>query len=213
MNRIGVLGSGIVAQTLAAGFRKKGYDVQIGTRTPEKLKDFGTKTGIPAVTFSEAAKFCDIAVLCVKGSAAVESLGTIGIEHLQGKIVIDTTNPIADAPPQNGVLQFFTGPNDSLLERLQAAAPKVRFVKAWNSIGNAFMVDPHFAGGPPTMFICGNDDEARNQVAAMLSAFGFAPEDLGKAEAARAIEPLCQLWCIPGLLRNQWTHAFRLLKL
>lgn len=212
MKRIGVLGSGVVAQTLAAGFQKKGHEVRIGTRSPDKLADFHAKTGLAVVTFAEAAEYAEIAVLAVKGTAAVEALGTIGARHLDGKIVIDTTNPIADAPPQNGVLQFFTGPNDSLLERLQAAAPAARFVKAWNSIGNAFMVDPQFPGGKPTMFFCGNDDAARAEVGKILAAFGFEPEDLGKAEAARAIEPLCQLWCIPGLLRNQWTHAFRLLK-
>ena len=73
------------------------------------------------------------------------------------------------------------------------------------------MVNPTFAGGKPTMFFCGNDAEARATVARILEQFGWEPADMGKAAAARAIEPLCQLWCIPGFLQNRWTHAFKVL--
>ena len=125
--------------------------------------------------------------------------------------MIDTTNPIADAPPVNGVLRFFTDLDDSLMERLQREFPDARFVKAFNSVGNARMVDPEFAGGRPTMFICGNDEPAKATVTEILDQFGWDVADMGKAEAARAIEPLCMLWCIPGFLRNEWTHAFALL--
>jgi predicted dinucleotide-binding enzyme len=97
------------------------------------------------------------------------------------------------------------------MERLQAAYPKARFVKAFSSVGNRRMVNPHYAEGRPTMFICGNDDAARETVATILDEFGWEPLDLGMAEAARAIEPLCILWCIPGFLRNEWTHAFKVL--
>jgi predicted dinucleotide-binding enzyme len=131
---------------------------------------------------------------------------------LTGKIVIDTTNPIAEAPPVDGVLQYFTGPNESLMERLQQAAPGARFVKAFNSVGNAFMVNPTLAGGPPTMFYCGNDSDAKVVVAELLTRFGWEPADMGTAAGARAIEPLCQLWCIPGLRGGSWTHAFKLLR-
>jgi predicted dinucleotide-binding enzyme len=126
--------------------------------------------------------------------------------------VIDTTNPIADAPPTNGVLKFFTSLDDSLMERLQREFPGAKFVKAFNSVGNAAMVDPRFTGGKPTMFICGNDEAARKTVTGILDQFGWETADMGAAEAARAIEPLCILWCIPGFLRQDWMHAFKLLK-
>lgn len=209
---IGVLGSGPVARALAAGFQAKGYEVRIGTRDPRKLAEFSATSGVSATTFSDAAAFGEIVVLAVKGSAAQDVLRSIGAPALDGKIVIDTTNPIADAPPVQGVLRFFTGPNESLMERFQSGFPKTRFVKAWNSVGNAFMVDPAFPGGKPTMFYCGNDEAARDEVARILEEFGWEAEDVGRVESARALEPLCQLWCAPGFLRNRWDHAFKLLK-
>lgn len=212
--RIGVLGSGSVAQTLAAGFRKHGHEVMIGSRSPEKLADFvGANPGIEAGTFAQTAAFGDVVVLAVKGTVAADVLDQAGHENVARKVVIDPTNPIADEPPDNGVLRFFTGPNDSLMERLQARVPQARFVKAFSCVGGPFMVDPKFPGGRPTMFICGDDAEAKSEVAAILDSFGWDFEDVGLVQSARAIEPLCQLWCAPGLLRNEWTHAFHLMKL
>jgi hypothetical protein len=124
--------------------------------------------------------------------------------------VIDATNPIADQPPQNGVIRYFTTQDESLMERLQKKAPQARFVKAWNSIGNAFMVNPKFPA-TPTMFICGNDAGAKQQTTAILTKFGWETADMGMVEAARPIEALCILWCIPGMLRNDWAHAFKLM--
>jgi predicted dinucleotide-binding enzyme len=124
--------------------------------------------------------------------------------------VIDTTNPISDGPPVDGVIPYFTGPNSSLLEQLQGAFPAVRLVKAFSSVGSARMVNPAFKGGRPTMFYCGNDEEAKAWVAKVLEQFGWDPADMGTAVAARAIEPLAQLWCIPGFRQNHWTHAFKL---
>jgi predicted dinucleotide-binding enzyme len=211
--RVGVLGSGQVAQVLAAGFKKHGHAVTIGSRDPAKLADFAGKHEIAIGDFAAAAAFGQIVVLAVKGTTALSALALAGDEHLAGKIVIDVNNPIAEEPPQGGILRYFTGPNDSLMERLQAAHPAARFVKAWSSVGNAFFVNPVFPGGPPTMFICGNDPAAKAEVTAILQVFGWGAEDIGGVEGARAIEPLCQLWCAPGLQRNQWTHAFKLLKL
>jgi 8-hydroxy-5-deazaflavin:NADPH oxidoreductase len=215
MKKIGVLGSGIVGQTLANGFLNYGYEVMIGTGDVSKLSEWKANAGEKASvgSFSDAAMFGDLVVLAVKGTAALEGIKKAGAAYLAGKTVIDTTNPIADAPAVNGVLKFFTGADESLMEMLQTAYPEIHFVKAFNSVGNSFMVNPQFPGGKPTMFICGNDDAARADVTAILDLFGWEIEDMGKAEAARAIEPLCMLWCIPGMLRNQWTHAFKLLKL
>ncbi len=209
---IGVLGSGQVAQVLAAGFKKHGHAVRIGSRDPAKLAPFGAAQGITAGTFAETASSSEVLVLAVKGTAALEVLTLAGTDNLAGKVIVDSTNPIADAPPDHGVLRYFTGPNESLMERLQAAFPAAKFVKAWNSVGNAFMVNPSFPGGPPSMFICGNDPKAKEEVSALLHQFGWAAEDMGLVESARPIEALCQLWCVPGMLRGQWTHAFKLLK-
>jgi 8-hydroxy-5-deazaflavin:NADPH oxidoreductase len=151
-------------------------------------------------------------VLAVKGTAAESALEHAGAANLDGKIVIDATNPIADAPPDHGVIRFFTGPNDSLMERLQAKFPAARLVKEFSCVGNAFMVNPTFAGGPPTMFICGDDAAAKQEVTALLDVFGWQTEDMGAVQAARAIEPLCQLWCIPGMTGRGWNHAFKLLR-
>ena len=211
--RVGILGSGAVAQALGSGFLKHGHEVMLGTRSPQKLEAWQQANPAAKVgSFAEAARFGQLAVLAVKGTAALDALREAGAQNLEGKAVVDTTNPIADAPPVNGVLQFFTGPNDSLLERLQAAHPGVRFVKAFSSVGSPFMVDPQFAGGRPTMFICGNDAAAKGAVQGVLEQFGWESADMGGAEAARAIEPLCMLWCIPGFLRNEWAHAFKLVR-
>ena len=126
--------------------------------------------------------------------------------------MLDATNPIADEPPENGVLRYFTGPNDSLMERLQKRFPTAKLVKAFSSVGNAFFVNPDFGGTKPSMFICGNDSSAKEETRAILDKFGWETEDMGQVQAARAIEPLCMLWCIPGLAQNRWTHAFKLLK-
>src|SRR5215831_1050093 len=211
--KIGVIGSGDVAKVLASGFIKHGHDVVIGTRDPAKLKDWTERNpSVRVGSFSDAAQFGQVVALAVKGLAAAEALRAAGASNLAGKPLIDATNPIAEAPPQNGVLQYFSSLDESLMEGLQREFPTARFVKAFNSVGNSRMVNPQFAGGKPTMFICGNDNSAKKKVEMLLDQFGWETADMGKAEAARAIEPLCMLWCIPGFMRNEWTHAFKLLK-
>jgi predicted dinucleotide-binding enzyme len=210
--KIGILGSGVVAQVLGTGFLNHGYDVMMGTRNASKLDEWKASGSGKVGSFSDAAAFGDIVVLAVKGTMALSALQMSGKDNLAGKVVIDTTNPIADAAPVNGVLQYYTNLGDSQMERLQAVFPDSRLVKAFNSVGNNFMINPDFGGIKPSMFICGNDPEARHTVAGILDQFGWETEDMGSAEAARAIEPLCILWCIPGFIRNEWGHAFKLLK-
>ena len=185
-----------------------------GSRDTAKLEEWKKGAGAKASigTFAEAASFGDLVVLAVKGSAAESALDQAGASSFGGKTVIDATNPISDDPPENGVIRYFTGPNDSLMERLQKRFPTAKLVKAFSSVGNAFFVNPDFGGTKPTMFICGNDPAAKEQTKGILDTFGWETEDMGKVEAARAIEPLCILWCIPGFLNNQWSHAFKLLK-
>jgi 8-hydroxy-5-deazaflavin:NADPH oxidoreductase len=211
--KIGILGSGEVAKALGGGFLKHGHETMLGTRDGAKLTGWARENPRGRIgSFPEAAAFGEVVVLAVKGGAAAEALRAAGAERLAGKPVIDATNPIADAPPQNGVLKFFTSLDESSMERLQREFAGAKLVKAFNSVGSTRMVDPKFAGGKPTMFICGNDEAAKKTVAGILDQFGWETADMGKAEAARAIEPLCILWCIPGFLRNEWTHAFKLLK-
>jgi 8-hydroxy-5-deazaflavin:NADPH oxidoreductase len=211
--KIGVIGSGDVARTLANGFLRHGHEVTIGTREPSKLAEWAQQNPKGHVgSFADAARFAEVAVLAVKGTVALDAVRLAGPVNLEGKPVIDACNPIAEAPPKNGVLKFFTSGEDSLLERLQREFPRVPFVKAFNSVGAACMVNPKFAGGKPTMFICGNEDGAKKSVSTILEQFGWEPADMGKVEAARAIEPLCILWCIPGFLQNDWVHAFKLLR-
>jgi 8-hydroxy-5-deazaflavin:NADPH oxidoreductase len=210
---IGILGSGDVAKALAAGFLSHSHQVMLGTRQPAKLAEWlSSRPNAVVGSMAEAAIFGEIIVLAVKGAAAVDALRAAGASHLQGKTVIDTTNPIANAAPQNGVLKFFTTLDESLMERLQREFAGVRFVKAFNSVGHALMVNPQFTGGRPTMFVCGNDEGAKRAVGAILDKFGWETADMGGVEAARAIEPLCMLWCIPGFLRQDWAHAFKLLR-
>ena len=212
--KVGIIGSGVVGQTLAAGFLKHGHQVEIGTRDPAKLKDWSAKNpGAAVKSFAEAAAFGDLVVLAVGGEVAQQALTLIGSSALQGKTVIDACNPIGGGPPVNGVLSFFTPQNQSLMEQLQKAYPSAHFVKAFNSVGSGQMVNPVFASGRPTMFICGNDKDAKKTVERILEQFGWDTEDMGAIEAARPIEALCMLWCIPGIGRNDWSpHAFKLLR-
>jgi hypothetical protein len=214
MRKIGVVGSGIVGQVLADGFLKHGWAVMRGTREPSKLAAWKASSGPHASvgTFAEAASFGEVVVLASKGTAAEETVRLCGPERLAGKTVLDAMNPIADVPPTNGVLAFYTGPNESLMERLQRLAPQARFVKAFSCVGHAWMVNPDFHGLKPSMFICGDDAAAKRETARILEAFGWETEDMGAVEAARAIEPLCRLWCIPGFLHNRWNHALRMLR-
>lgn len=216
MKNVGILGSGTVATTLADGFLQQGHAVMLGTGHPDKLAAWQAKAGANSRvgSFAEAAAFGELLVLAVKGHVAVHMLRTLDAAALAGKTILDTTNPIDDnTPPQNGVLRFFTNFDESLLEECQAAVPGAHFVKAFNSVGAGLMVNPDFGGVRPSMFVCGNDEGAKAEAAEVVRSFGFDPEDMGGAEAARAIEPLSILWCIPSFRANEWTnHAFKLLK-
>jgi len=213
MKRVGVLGSGQVGQTLAKGLKAHGYEVRIGSRSPAKLAAFVTETKIPSGSFAAVAAWGEALVLSVLGRAAAEALMEALPQNLAGKPIVDTTNPISDEPPEDGVLRLFTGPNRSLMEDLQATFPQAHLVKAFNSVGNGLMVNPKFPGAKPTMFYCGNDAGAKAFVARIIDQFGWEGADMGTAVAARAIEPLVQLWCIPGLREKKWGHAFHLLRL
>lgn len=215
--KIGIIGSAEVGQALGEGFLKEGYEVMLGTRDPSKPEVVkwkkehpGSRTG----TFAETAQFGELLVLATAGDVVENAIRLAGVEQFNGKIVIDSTNPMDSKrpPTKNGVIHFFTSLEDSLLERTQRTLPRAKLVKAFNSVGSSLMYKPNLPGGKPSMFICGNDESARRSVSRILEQFGWEVEDMGVAEAARAIEPLCILWCIPGFLRNDWAHAYKVLK-
>ena len=213
--KVGIIGSGIVGRVLAKGFLNEGHDVMLGTRNISKeevVKWKNENTNGLLGSFQETAQFGEVIVLAVSGLVTEDAINLAGKEHLSNKVIIDTTNPIAAVPPENGVIRYFTTLEESLMEKIQKILPDAKVVKAFSCVGNAFMYKPNFNGSIPTMFICGNDDRAKKTVTDILTSFGWETEDMGKVEAARAIEPLCILWCIPGFIRNQWTHAFKLLK-
>lgn len=213
--KIGIIGSGIVGRVLGNAFLQEGHQVKLGTRNTLKEEVVNFLKENPASTagsFEETAIFGDIIVLATGGNVTESAIALAGIDNFTNKTIIDTTNPIASAPPVNGVLSFFTDLNSSLMEKIQLQLPAANVVKAFNSVGNALMYKPILKGGTPTMFICGNDLAAKKQVAYLLDTFGWETEDMGAVEAARAIEPLCMLWCIPGFIKNEWMHAFKLLK-
>lgn len=212
--KIGIIGSGQVARAIGNGLLALGHTVMLSSRDITKLSEWKEKGKENALvgSFKEAAEFGDIIVLAISGRVASEAIESAGPQYFNSKTVIDPTNPISENPPVNGVLSYFTGPDESLMEILQARYPEANFVKAFNSVGSAYMVNPSFKEGKPSMFICGNNDDAKTEVTEILDAFGWETVDMGRAIAARAIEPLCILWCIPGFLRNEWSHAFKLMK-
>ena len=212
--KVTILGSGEVGQVLGAGFLKHGHQVMMGTRNPKKedvTKWVAETPGATAGTFAEAASFGELIVLAVLGKVVEQVVQLAGPANFKGKTLIDATNPIADASPVEGVLQFVTGPNESAAEQLQASLPDARVVKAFNSVGAGQMINPHYEQGVPTMFLCGNDDAAKKVVSDVIRQFGWEPFDCGTIISARALEPLCILWCLPGFRQNLWTHAFKVL--
>jgi predicted dinucleotide-binding enzyme len=213
--KIGIIGSGIVAQTLGKAFIAEGYEAMLGSRTPLKgsikkwqIENPRAKTG----SFADAAAFGELLVLATAGHGAMQAIQASGLKNLGGKTIIDVTNPISPEPPEKGVLKFTSSLESSHMEQLQKLVPKANFVKAFNSVCNSLMYKPSFKEGKPSMFICGNNETAKKQVTTILDCFGWETEDMGSVESARAIEPLAILWCIPGFLRNQWAHAFKLLR-
>lgn len=212
--KIGILGSGAVGAALARGFLAGGHDVMIGTRDPasEKATKLAAELGEGAQVgaFAEAAAFADVAVLATlwKGTADVIRLAQPA--NLAGKILIDATNPLdfdRGVPPTLAV-----GHTDSAGEQVQRWLPTARVVKAFNIVGNAHMVHPQFPDGPPDMFICGDDAEAKKTVTGILAAFGWPAIDLGGIEQSRYLEPLAMVWIMYGFRTNGWNHAFRLLR-
>lgn len=213
--KIGVIGTGDVGQKLGSGFIALGHEVKLGSRDPrnEKLTAWVGANGKNASggTFSDAAQFGEVVVLATAWSGTENALRLADPKHFVGKVVIDTTNPLifpAGAPPP----QLALGWNDSGGEQVQRWLPGARVVKCFNSVGNALMFQPDLPGGPPDMFIAGNDDNAKKTVTDFLHRFGWAVIDTGGIEGARLLEPLCILWITIGFRSGSWNNAFKLLR-
>ena len=210
---IGVLGSGQVGRVLAAGFRERGHEVAIGTRAPEDNDDLiawaAGEDGVAVGSFAAVAEGADIVVLATAGVAVEEAISLAGPHNFTGKVVIDVTNPLDFS---SGGPELAVGHTDSGGESVQRTIPGASVVKAFNTVGNGLFVEPDLPGEPPTMFIAGDDAAAKSAATGLLAELGWDVADMGSSVAARAIEPLCILWCIPGFRENSWTHAFKLLR-
>lgn len=213
--KIAILGTGGVGATLGSGFVSRGHDVKMGSRDAnnEKMATWVKGAGSHASggTFADAVAFGDVIVLATLWSGTKSALDAAGAAGFAGKVVIDATNPLVyspDAPPSLAL-----GHTDSGGEQVQRWLPNARVVKCFNIVGNAHMVDPKFDGGPPDMFIGGNDADAKKTVDEICTSFGWPPViDLGGIEAARLLEPMCITWVLYGLRSKSWNHAFKLLR-
>ena len=212
--KIGILGSGEVGQALGDGFASRGHDVKLGAREAanEKTAKWAAKHGGKgcAGTFRDAAAFGEVLVVATLWSGTEDALRLAGVENFKGKVVLDVTNPLVFEP--NRPPRLALGTTDSGGEQVQRWLPGARVVKVFNTVGNAHMVDPKFPGGPPDMFLCGNDEAARRTVGDVCRAFGWNVVDLGGLEGSRLLEPMCVLWVTYGALSGTWNHAFKLLR-
>ena len=212
--RVGILGSGDVGQVIGAGFAELGHQVKIASRdlSQEKIQSWVKKTGANASagTFAEAAAFGELAVLATLWDGTEAAVQLAEPKNLVGKVVIDATNPLdfsKGVPPTLAV-----GHTDSGGEQIQRWLPQSRVVKAFNIVGNPHMFKPQFPGGPPDMFICGNDEGAKLTVTELLKAFGWPVIDIGGIEASRLLEPLALLWITYFFKTKSVGHAFKLLR-
>ena len=214
--RIGILGTGDVGQALGKGFVTLGHEVKMGSRSAanEKALAWAKETGSKASvgTFAAAAQYGEIVILATLGVANESVLSSAGAQNLRGKAVIDATNPLdfsGGVPPKLAVSGY-----DSAGERVQKLLPEVHVVKAFNAVGQAHMFRPQFPGGPPDMFICGNDGAAKKKVGGILKDFGWGVIDLGGIQSSRYLEAMCLVWVLHALSTNPptWNHAFKMLR-
>lgn len=210
--KLGFIGAGNVAKKLADAFLEKGYEIKLGSRTPEKLADWLANADENASTgnFSEAALFADVVFFCVGGEVINEAIELTGAENLQGKTLIDVTNPMdfsEGVPPK-----FTVGFGNSLGEQIQRKLPDANVVKAFSSIGLEVMPDPHYGDKTATMLIAGNDEKAKSEATNLAKEFGWDVEDMGSIDQAFLLEAFANLWVNYGLKNSTRTHAFKLLK-
>ena len=211
--RIGILGSGDVGRALGSAFAACGYEVKLGSRDSNnaKVKEWAARVGAHASggTFADAVRFGEVIVIATLWAGTENALRLAGLENFAGKVVIDATNPLdfKTTPPRLAI-----GYTDSAGEQIQRWLTTARVVKAFNIVGNAHMFRPEFPGGPPDMFIAGNDAAAKQVVSQILNEFGWEVIDLGGIDASRYLESLAMVWIAHGFRSRSWNHAFKLLR-
>ena len=209
---IGIIGSGTVGRTLGKGFIDHGHPVRLGTRTPERddLRQWASDTGGTVTSNADAAAFGDVLVLATNWDGTEQAIQLAGPDHFAGKLVLDATNPLdfSSGPPP----KLAVDGTDSAGERIQRWLPDAQVVKCFNIVGAPFMVDPEIPGGPPTMFIAGDSDEAKAQAWAILDDFGWETVDIGGIEGSRYLEAMAMAWILHGFRSGTWSHAFKLLR-
>jgi 8-hydroxy-5-deazaflavin:NADPH oxidoreductase len=217
--KIGVLGSGEVGRRLGDGFIELGHLVKIGTRDPKKREVVqwvsnhgGEKGKASAGTFAEAASFGEIVVIATSWDGTSNAIMMADPRSFAGKIVIDVTNPLdfsKGMPPKLSI-----GHTDSAGETVQRSIPEGKVVKAFNIVGNPHFLHPDFSGGPPTMFICGNDEQSKKVVTdSIITRFGWENTiDVGGIDGSRLLEPLALLWITFYFRTGTGSHAFKLLR-
>ena len=210
--KIGILGSGNVGQALGSGFARHGWDVMIGSRTPEspKLKEWRAAVGRRSQTgtFAETAAYGDVVLLATLGAAMDDVLVLAGPPNFKGKLVLDAMNPIDY--PGGEPYGLFLGTTDSLGERVQRALPDAHVVKCFNAVNNSQMIDPKFAEGTPPMFICGDDPAAKKRTEAILRELGWPGVfDVGGIDAARWLEALVPLFIRAATVLDTVRHAIK----
>ena len=209
--RVGILGSSDVAKSLARGFLKQGQQVMLGSREPAKLAGWVSENGKSASsgTFSETAKFGELVVLAVHGTKSVEAIQMAQPDNFKGKVVIDATNPL---DMTGGVPKLVGGLGTSSGELIQKALPGAFVVRAFNTVGNAHFYRPEFAGGPPDMFLCGDDAKAKEQVSRICKDFGWNPIDVGGIVLSHYLEATAMVWIVTAIIGGHWNQAFKLLR-
>ncbi len=211
--RFAVLGSGQVGRALGAGLIRHGHDVLMGSRDPsaEQVVAWAGEVGDRgrAVSYEEAATEAEIACVATAWSGTENALTLAGASHLADKVVIDVTNPFGRGPSG---MTLVTGSDDSAGEQVQRWLPQSRVVKTWNTVNNQHMIDPEIPGGPGDMFLCGNDDEAKQTVSDLLRECGWPPLDVGGIESSRMLESLALLWVTYAISHGSSDHAFKLLR-
>ncbi|HEX5273757.1 MAG TPA: NAD(P)-binding domain-containing protein [Candidatus Rubrimentiphilum sp.] len=212
--KIGILGSGDVGKALARGFASRNHEVMMSSREPEKLAEFVVDQNgrVRSGTFKEAATFGELIVIATLFSGTKHAIDLAGPANFAGKPVIDCTNPLKFEEGKLPALSI--GFDNSAGEEVQRWLPDAKVVKAFNSIGNQFMVDPKLPGGPPTMFIAGNDDSAKKTVTGLIESLGWqgAVSDLGGIDESRYLEPMCIVWVHYGIRTGSWDHALKMLR-
>ncbi|MGD0587839.1 MAG: NAD(P)-binding domain-containing protein [Thermoplasmata archaeon] len=213
--KVGILGSGDVAKALGSGFVALGHEVRLGSRTANnpKTEEWAKATGGKGSTgtFADTAAFGEVLVLSTLGVATSEAIRLAGVAHFDGKVVIDTTNPLAFSA--QGVPSLAIGHTTSAGEENQKAIPRAHVVKAFNIVGNQLMFRPVLPNGPPDMYICGNDPAAKKKVEKILHDFGWPSVlDIGGIEGSRELESLCILWVKSAAGLGNFNVAFKLLR-